>query len=160
MAPALHREETPLLRKSVQPTSINPIWLLLWSLGLRRVVGLLISVIWREVRGGRAPPAVPDTGESLWVGDPPLEGGAASQSRLRGWEVVKLFLVLQTIAIILLVTTTRPFLSCMQRDARTVPWHRCWSRSIILPQACKFREKDDSASAKWLILNMHFNLEN
>lgn len=153
----MHREKTTS-QKSMQPTSINPIWLLLWSLGLRRVVGLLISV-WREVRGGRAPPAVPHTGESLWVRNPSLERGAASQPWLRRWEVVKLFLVLKTIAVVFLVTA-RPFLSRMQRDARTVPWHRCWSWSIILPKACKFQEEDDLASAKRLTLNTHFNLEN
>ena len=145
-------------QKSMQPTSIHPIWLLLWSLGLRRVVGLLVST-WREVRGGRAPPAVPDTGESLWVRNPSLEGGAASQPRLRRREVVKLFLILKTVAIVFLVTA-RPFLPRMQRDARTVPWHRCWSRGIILPKACKSQEEGDSASAKCLTLNVHVKLEN
>lgn len=140
----------------MQPTSINPIWLLLWSLGLRRVEGLLIS---GELWGSRAPPAVPDTGESLWVRNPSLEGGAASQTWLWRWKVVKLFLILKTIAIILLVTAC-PFFSRMQRNIGSVPWHRCWSWSIVLPKACEFQEEDDSASAKWLTPNTHFNLGN
>lgn len=157
MTLALGRENSTS-QKSMQPTSINPIWLLLWSLGLRREEGLLISIC-RELWGSGAPPAVPDTGESLWVRNPSLEGGAASQTRLRRWKVVKLLLILKTIAIIFLVTAC-PFFSRMQRNTGSVPWHRCWSWSIILPKACKFQEEDDSASAKWLTLNMHFNPEN
>lgn len=139
----------------MQPTSINPIWLLLWCLGLRRIVGLLIST-WREVLGSWASPAVPNTGESLWMWDSSLEWGAAGEAWLWRWEVVKLFLVFKAIAIIFLVAAC-PLLSWVQWYTRTVSWYWCWSWSIILSKACKFQEEDDLASAKGSALNIHFN---
>ena len=123
-------------QKNIQPTSIGPIWLLIWSLGLRWIILLLLVIIWRKILGTGAPPTLPNAGESLWMGNSSLERGTSWKTRLRWWQMIKFLFILQTVSVIFLITTC-PFFSWTQWHTGTMSWYRCWSRSIILPETYK-----------------------
>ena len=120
-------------QRGIQLTSVGPIWLLIWSLGLRWVILLLLVIIRRKILGTGAPPTLPNAGESLWMGNSSLERWTSWKTRLRWWQVIKFLLVLQAESIVFLITT-RPFFSWIQWHTGTMSRHRCWSRSIILPE--------------------------
>lgn len=129
-------QHTPNTGRAPPATCTGPVWLLIWTLGLRWVTLLLLVSVWRETLGTGAPPALPNAGEGLWVGKPSLERRTSRETRLRWWQVVKFLLILQTEAVILLIAAC-PFFSRTQRHTGTVPWHRCWGGSIILSETYK-----------------------
>lgn len=116
-----------------QPTSVGPIWLLIWSLGLRWIILLLLVVIWRKILRTRTPPTIPNARKSLWVGNSSLERWTSWKTWLWWWQMIEFFFIFQAVSIIFLITGC-PFFSWTQWHTGAVSWHTRRSRSVILPE--------------------------